>query len=125
MSQNLIIADDVVELFPDLRIGIITARGINNLGLSEEIETMKQAQVEIVRKSLSSETLSQHPHIAAWRETYRRFGTKAKEHRPTAEALLRRILRGENIPTISKVVDLYLIVETEFYLPMGGYDLDK
>jgi DNA/RNA-binding domain of Phe-tRNA-synthetase-like protein len=125
MSQKLGVTEDVAKLFPDLRIGIVIARGVNNLGYSEEIEALKQIQVEAVRRDLSSETLSQHPYIAAWRETYRRFGTKAKEHKPTAEALLRRILRGENIPTISKIVDLYLAMEAEFYLPIGGYDLDN
>jgi DNA/RNA-binding domain of Phe-tRNA-synthetase-like protein len=123
--MKLIIADDIVKMFPDLRIGIVVARDINNFGYSDEIEAIKQATVEAVRQNLSIENLSQHPYIAAWRETYRRFGTKPKEYRPTAEALLRRILRGEAIPTISKVVDLYLVVEAEFCLPIGGYDLDK
>jgi len=123
--MKLIIADDIVDMFPELRIGIVIARGVNNFGYSDEIETLKQATAEAVRRIFSSETLSQHPYIAAWRETYRRFGTNPKKYRPTAEALLRRILRGEGIPTISKVVDLYLVVEAEFYLPIGGYDLDK
>lgn len=123
--MRLIIANDIVDLFPDLRIGIVTARGVNNLSHNEEIEAIKRAAAEAVRQKFSNENLSQHPYITAWRETYRRFGTKPKEYRPTAEALLRRILRGDGIPTISKVVDLYLVVEAEFYLPIGGYDLDK
>src|SRR5437879_2304238 len=125
LRQKLVVSDDIVKLFPDLRIGIVVARGIDNLGNSNEIEEIKRTKADNLRDRLSSETLSQHPLIAAWRETYRRFGTKAKEHKPTAEALLRRVLRGDSIPTISKVVDLYLVIETEFLLPIGGYDLDK
>ena len=123
--MKLIIAEDIVNVFHHLRIGVVVARGIDNLGYSEEIERIKRASAEAVRQKLSPENLSRHPYIAAWRETYRRFGTKPKKYRPTAEALLRRILRGEDIPTISKVVDLYLAVEAEFYLPIGGYDLDR
>ena len=33
------------------------------------------------------------------------------------------MLRGDPLPTISPVVDAYLAIETEFYLPIGGYDL--
>lgn len=123
--MKLIIENEVVNMFPDLRIGIVVARGIDNFGYNDEIMEIKQATMEAVRRKLSIENLSQHPYIAAWRETYRRFGTKPKEYRPTVEALLRRILRGDEIPTISKVVDIYLVVEAEFCLPIGGYDLDK
>lgn len=123
--MRLIIEQNIISMFPDLRIGIVTARGLDNVGSSEDIETIKRAAAAILRQNLSTEDLSQHPYILAWRETYRRFGTKPKDHRPTAEALLRRILRDEHIPTISKAVDLYLAVEAAFYLPIGGYDLDK
>ncbi len=123
--MKLVIEQKVIDLFPDLRIGIVTGRGIDNIGASDEIEAIKRAAAAAVQQHLSTETLSQHPYILAWRETYRRFGTKPKDHRPTAEALLRRILRDEGMPTISKAVDLYLAVEAEFYLPIGGYDLEK
>jgi DNA/RNA-binding domain of Phe-tRNA-synthetase-like protein len=123
--MRLVIEPEVIHLFPDLRIGIVTGRGINNVGVGEEIEAIKRAASAAVQQNFSAETLAQHPYILAWRETYRRFGTKPKDHRPTAEALLRRILRDEGIPTISKAVDLYLAVEAEFYLPIGGYDLEQ
>jgi DNA/RNA-binding domain of Phe-tRNA-synthetase-like protein len=123
--MRLIIEQNIITMFPSLRIGIVTARGIDNTDSNEEVEAIKQASAAALRQNLSPEALSEHPYIAAWRETYRRFGTKPKDHRPTAEALLRRVLRGENIPTISKAVDLYLAIETAFYLPIGGYDLEK
>jgi len=123
--MRLIIEQNIITMFPDLRIGIVTARGLDNVGSNEEVELIKQSAAVALRQNLSTEDLSQHPYILAWRETYRRFGTKPKDHRPTAEALLRRILRDGSIPTISKAVDLYLAVEAEFYLPIGGYDLDK
>ncbi len=123
--MKLVIEQDIVAMFPALRIGIVTGRGLDNVGSSEAVEAVKRLAAAALRQSLSAEGLSQHPYLLAWRETYRRFGTKPKDHRPTAEALLRRILREEAIPTISKVVDLYLAVEAEFYLPIGGYDVDK
>lgn len=123
--MRLVIDRDILTLFPDLRIGIVTGRGLQNGSANDEVERIKGAAAAGVQQRLSTEALVQHPYILAWREAYRRFGAKPKDHRPTAEALLRRILRGEGIPTISKAVDLYLAVEAEFYLPIGGYDLEK
>lgn len=121
---KLVIEKTIVTQFSDLRIALITGRGLNNSGPSDEIAAIQRSAAEAVQHHVSPETLLQHPLVLAWRETYRRFGTKPKDHRPTAESLLRRILRGEEIPSISKVVDLYLAAEAKFYLPIGGYDLD-
>jgi DNA/RNA-binding domain of Phe-tRNA-synthetase-like protein len=123
VSVKLIIAQDVLDMFPDLRIGIVAGRNVNNTGSNADLENIKQVEGARVRQNLTNDSLAQLPQITAWRETYRRFGSKPNSFRPTAEALLRRIIRGEDIPTISTAVDAYLAVEAEFYLPIGGYDL--
>lgn len=122
MTQ-FVIAQDLIEKFPDMRIGVVTVAGMHNGEANDEVEALKQDVAATFRKEMTSETLAKHPYILAWRETYRRFGVKPSDHRPTAEALLRRIVKGEAIPRISTAVDLYLAIETEFYLPIGGYDL--
>jgi DNA/RNA-binding domain of Phe-tRNA-synthetase-like protein len=71
-----------------------------------------------------NDRLGQLPEIEAWRQAYRTFGVKPRDSRPTAEAFLRRLIKGADFPTISKAVDAYLLVETDYYLPVGGYDLD-
>jgi DNA/RNA-binding domain of Phe-tRNA-synthetase-like protein len=121
--MDLSIAPDIIAAFPDLRIGVLTARGISNTGTNAELQALMRADEAALRERLTVETLVQHPAIIAWREAYKRFGTKPNEFRPTAEALLRRVLRGDPLPSISPAVDAYLAVETEFYLPIGGYDL--
>ena len=124
VSVKLIIAQDVLDMFPNLRIGVVAGRGVNNTGTNADLEKIKQSAAATVRQNLTNESLAQLPQITAWRETYRRFGSKPNSFRPTAEALLRRIIRGEDIMTISPAVDAYLAIEAEFYLPIGGYDLD-
>lgn len=123
--MKLIISERIAQRYPDLRIGVLKAEDIQNRSKLDELEEIKAQKAAQFRKRYRRDTLLEHPHIAAWRETYRSFGAKPKKYKPTAEALLRRILSGVNIPTISAVVDSYLVVETEYLLPIGGYDLDK
>ncbi len=122
--MQLVITQELLAKYPDLRIGMITGQGLNNTNAYQEVETINHTAAEALRRQLTLETLSQHPYIAAWRETYRSFGSKPSDYRPTAEALLRRTLRGESISSISTIVDVYLGIELEYYLPIGGYDLD-
>lgn len=39
--------------------------------------------------------------------------------------MIRRVLKGSDLPSISKAVDLYLVAEIEHFLPVGGYDTDR
>lgn len=69
--------------------------------------------------------LSEHPHVSAWRKTFKAFGADPTKTRSSAEALLRRIRKGENVPDINPIVDVYNAVSAEFAIPIGGQDLEK
>jgi len=123
--MNLKIDSQIREKYPDLRIGIVRGLGIDNVTIPAELAGLKLDSVKNLRGRLAIEDLALNPHITAWRQTYKSFGVKPKSHRPTAEALVRRILKGDDLPRISPVVDLYLVNELDNLLPVGGYDLDR
>jgi DNA/RNA-binding domain of Phe-tRNA-synthetase-like protein len=58
------------------------------------------------------------------RAMYKRTGLDPTKHRPSSEALLRRVLRGDAFPRINNVVDVCNWCSLEFQLPYGLYDLD-
>ncbi len=124
MGFKLKVSDEVRESFPDLRLAILIATGIDNSGTDPQLEDAKKKAAQKFREEWSYERLTERPEIQAWREAYRQFGVKYKSSRPTAEAFLRRLIKDEAFPTISKAVDSYLLTETEYFLPVGGYDLD-
>jgi len=53
------------------------------------------------------------------------MGIDPTKHRPASEALIRRILRGQGIPRILNVVDLYNIASVETLVTMSAYDMEK
>ena len=59
------------------------------------------------------------------RELYRRFGTDPTRMRPSSEALLRRIKKGESLPRINSLVDVANALSVQLQVPVGLYDLDK
>jgi len=58
------------------------------------------------------------------RELYRAFGIDPTRTRPSSEALLRRVLRGDDVPAIAAPVDLSNLLGLELLLPNGLYDAD-
>ncbi len=74
------------------------------------------AQVEgAVRVSPPEET-------AAVRTMYKRVGIDPTKRRPSSEALLRRVRKGDSLPRINSMVDVCNWCSLEFQLPYGLYD---
>jgi DNA/RNA-binding domain of Phe-tRNA-synthetase-like protein len=61
--------------------------------------------------------LSEHPTAAAVRALFRAAGCDPTRYRPSSEALLRRVLKGEELPAIQPFVDLNNCLSIELAVP--------
>ncbi len=59
------------------------------------------------------------------RELYRKFGIDPTRVRPSSEALLRRMQKGEALPRINSLVDVANAMSVQLQVPVGLYDLGK
>jgi DNA/RNA-binding domain of Phe-tRNA-synthetase-like protein len=62
---------------------------------------------------------------AAVRTMYKKVGIDPTKTRPSNEALLRRVRKGDTIPRINSAVDVVNWCSLEFQLPYGLYDSSK
>src|SRR5690349_19592952 len=60
--------------------------------------------------------------ITAVRSMYKRVGLDPTKTRPSSEALLRRVRKGDPLPRINSMVDVCNWCSLEFQLPYGLYD---
>jgi DNA/RNA-binding domain of Phe-tRNA-synthetase-like protein len=82
--------------------------------------TLADASREVVarvRREMQIETLSAHPTVAALRKLFKAAGTDPTRYRPSSEALLRRLLKGEEMPAISPLVDLNNCMSASLAVP--------
>ena len=56
---------------------------------------------------------------------YRRLGIDPTKTRPSSEALLRRVRKGDRLPRINTLVDICNWCSLELQLPYGLYDLAR
>jgi DNA/RNA-binding domain of Phe-tRNA-synthetase-like protein len=78
-----------------------------------------------VRASLKTDDISRLPAIHDSRCAYKAAGKDPARYRLSAEALLRRIVRGDELYLISNVVDLLNLVSISTGFSIGGYDASK
>jgi DNA/RNA-binding domain of Phe-tRNA-synthetase-like protein len=66
--------------------------------------------------------MSPPPETTAVRTMYKRVGIDPTKTRPSSEALLRRVRKGDSLPRINSMVDVCNWCSFEFQLPYGLYD---
>ncbi|MCP4216718.1 MAG: hypothetical protein GY765_18855 [bacterium] len=65
------------------------------------------------------------PGYSYSRRLYRLFSTDPTKHRPSSEALWRRIKKGLDFPFVNPFVDLTNFLSLKYQVPYGLYDLEK
>jgi len=115
----------IFQSFPELNLGIVIGKGIDNSGTNEEVMKLIREKGNEIKANLDKETLSQNPKIEAWRKAYSSFGAKPKKYKCSVENLYRMILEGVELKHINKVVDIYNFISIKHMIPVGGDDTDK
>jgi DNA/RNA-binding domain of Phe-tRNA-synthetase-like protein len=118
------IADEVFARFPEYRRGVVVARDVCNGDSPDEIVLLLRQEEARARERLKVGTLIAEPRLDSWREAFRQLGYKPGDFRPSIEALLRRVLRGQELPSINALVDIGNIVSLRHLLPVGGHAID-
>lgn len=75
-------------------------------GSEDDLAALRVAVTDWARSEHRLETLSEHPTVAALRRLFKAAGCNPGRYRPSSEALLRRILKGQDLPAIHPLVDL-------------------
>jgi len=90
-------------------------------------EAQRQMRNEAVRRArsrLALDTLASHPVIAKVRILFRAVGCDPTRYRPSSEALLRRVLKGDDLPELLPVVDLNNCLSLDLLVPACVMDAE-
>jgi DNA/RNA-binding domain of Phe-tRNA-synthetase-like protein len=90
----------------------------------EVTEPRDDFELEVARATQAART-GDVGAVAPARELYRRFGVDPTRVRPSSEALLRRLKKGEPLPRVNSLVDVANALSVQLQVPVGLYDLAK
>jgi DNA/RNA-binding domain of Phe-tRNA-synthetase-like protein len=89
----------------------VAPEGLNQLPVLRDSVTARVGQTRHL------ETLSSDPTVAGLRRLFRAAGCDPTRYRPSSEALLRRLLKGAEMPEIHPLVDLNNCLSAELAVP--------
>jgi len=90
----------------------------------EVTEPREDFELEVARATQSAKSDGAGATAPA-RAMYKRFGIDPTRVRPSSEALLRRLKKGEPLPRVNSLVDVANALSVQLQVPVGLYDLDK
>lgn len=113
MPPTFSLASDLASI---VRPAVLWWAGARVVEREPRLDPLLQAAEDQVRARPPAES-------AAVRAMYKRVGIDPTKTRPSNEALLRRVRKGQPLPRVNALVDVINWCSVEFQLPYGLYDL--
>lgn len=121
--MELTIDPQVRAAAPLLKI-IVMEADVKNAPTSDELWT--EICAEAARMSeMPMASINKQPAIAATRAAYKALGKEPNRYRPSAEALCRRCVKGQELYRSLAVIDLINLLSIQTGHSIGGFDADK
>ncbi|MDD1776072.1 MAG: hypothetical protein LUP94_01805 [Candidatus Methanomethylicus sp.] len=119
------IEEPVRKAFPSLRVIDFQIAGVTVKESDLALEKAKAETAVEVRSQYTLEGLKDQPLMRKYRDFFWSVGVDPTKTRPASEALIRRVLSGKTVPTISTFVDAYNIASIRSGVPVAAFDADR
>jgi DNA/RNA-binding domain of Phe-tRNA-synthetase-like protein len=123
-SKVIRISSEVFNLFPDYRRGLVIANQLTNGKSPENLVNKIRIAEQNLRHELTSVDINTVPRLESWREAFRLSGIKPTKFRPSIDALVRRVISGNDLPSINLLVDIGNLVSLSYLIPVGAHAID-
>lgn len=89
------------------------------------LQAQIKAELEVLSQQMELAQIHQLPEIGATRRAYKACGKDPSRYRPSAEALLRRVIQGKGLYQINNLVDALNLLSVQTGFSIGGFDASK
>lgn len=115
----------IARRFPNVCGGVLLIQGATNVTSPDSLKEAFLVEQSLVKQRIGETLLSELDSLAAWRGVFRSFGVDPTKYRSAAEALLRRLLKKGDIPSINSMVDVCNMVSIRYALPVAAFDASQ
>jgi DNA/RNA-binding domain of Phe-tRNA-synthetase-like protein len=122
--MQITIDPDIKQLFPELCLATFSC-SIHNTLYNNFLWQLIQNEVKEIQNSHTDfSQIKANNRIRANREAYKKLGKDPNRYRPSAESLMRRIIKGIDLYQVNTVVDLINLVSLHSGFSIGAFNLN-
>lgn len=108
----------------NVKLGYILVKGVSVNEKYKKLEKEEKEIFDAIKKNYTLENLSKDKVVDSFRKLYWSYMMDPTKTRISSEALVRRIIKGENMWSVNNIVDTLNLVSAKYRLPMGYLDYD-
>jgi len=123
--MKFVVEDALFDRLPSVCFGVVVARGVDNALPREEITALWTEELHRARERVAGRRARELPEIAPYREAFTALGINPNKFPCSIEALLTRIEKGKDLPSINPLVDLGNAISLRYTLPIGPTTLAR
>jgi len=123
--MSLKIDPELNSRFSDLTALTLQVKNVKIQKRDAELEKFKLEIIKQVRREYNLDAVKDQPIFRSYRDFFWRIGIDPTKIRPAAEALIRKILAGKNLPCINTLVDAYNLASIKSRIGLAAFDADK
>ena len=113
------------DLAGRVRLGVVVIEGVTVRASDPALAAEIDAAAQDLRRRHAGVSSGDVPGVDEARALYKAVGIDPTKTRPSNEALLRRVLKGEALYTVNTLVDALNLSSLREQMPFGLYDLDR
>jgi DNA/RNA-binding domain of Phe-tRNA-synthetase-like protein len=119
----------MITVAPELKgrvaLGVVVIDGVRVREEDVDLAAETQLTATEMRRLYGGGKSAEVPGADESRALYKALGIDPTKTRPSSEALLRRVLKGEALYKVNTLVDALNLASLRVQLPFGLYDLDQ
>ena len=125
MTAPAVALEIAPELAGRVRLGLLVLDGVTVRDADDALAAEIEAYGRSVRERYGNIKSGDVPGAEDGRALYKALGLDPTKTRPSNEALLRRVLKGEALYRVNTLVDALNLCSLREQLPFGLYDLEQ
>ncbi len=122
--MDILFDTELIEIMVNSRIAVIESV-IKCMPSPVELNELIDRTIKTIHSGYKLEEINRLENIHEARKAYKKFGNDPNRYRPSAESLMRRIVKGYGLYRINNVVDTLNLISLKSGISIGGYDANK
>jgi DNA/RNA-binding domain of Phe-tRNA-synthetase-like protein len=123
--MKFIVSDDFFEKVDNACFGVVIIKGFDNTKSNDKIDKMLAESNKKAMEELKDVRVKETDLVIPYREAFTKLGINPNKFMCSIEAMLTRISKGKEIPSINPIVDLGNALSIKYNLPLGMHDIDN
>ena len=104
--------------------GVLIVEGVNNKTVQEEISEKLNHEVTKLSEELANVSVKELKCLELYREAFKAFNINPSKFPCSIEAIISRIAKKGELPSINPIVDLGNYISLKYKIPVGVHDID-